>query len=98
MVSLPVAMTSRPSSGRIERRPEIPRQQTPSIKADSSLRVMYRWPDAACLKPEISPRTLTWENESSTVRFSKWDNSETEYSGKFLVAVVEFLAILIMGL
>jgi len=38
---------------------------------------MYRWPDAARLKPEISPRTRMRGNAPSTVRFTAPEISET---------------------
>src|SRR3546814_13427425 len=39
------------------------------------------WPDPARLNPEISPRRRTWPKRSSTVRFSRADNSLTLSGG-----------------
>ena len=44
---------------------------------------MRLWPEEWNFSPEISPRTRTKANWSSTARFKAADNSVTENSGRF---------------
>ena len=69
-----------PSAGIKDTRPATPFQQTLFITEFSSFKSIYKCPDAARLKPEISPRTRTKEKVSSTVRFNALETSDTDNS------------------
>src|ERR1044072_161735 len=59
--------TRSPAAGRERMRRVTPRQQVARSCATSSRTVKYQWPDAACLKFEISPSTHTDANRLSMV-------------------------------
>src|SRR5215210_4107947 len=85
----PRARTSSPSEGRKRIRALTPRKQVERSCAPSSRTVKYQWPDAACLKFEISPSThtdakrlsivpRTCEVSSDTVSGRRSDSSKSD--------------------
>src|ERR1041384_2838644 len=61
----PRTRTRSPSEGRKRMRQFTPRKQVARNCAPSSRTLKYQWPDAACLKLEISPSTHTDANRLS---------------------------------
>src|ERR1051325_3063290 len=74
----PRARTRSPSEGRKRMRQLTPRKHVARNCAPSSRTLKYQWPEAACLKLEISPSTQTDAKRFSIVPRTCEVNSETE--------------------